>query len=732
MTLDRLSDLAGRILRLELRALVTIALAGGLVLASAPITAPITRAAEPRVVIVVGPVGSLTARYIAAAEGAADEARRHTGDVTTIYSPDATWPAVRAALQGASVVMYLGHGNGFPSRYTKALRPEVQNGFGLNPAAGVGDAHKYFGESHIARDVRLAPNAIVLLHRLCYASGNSEPGLPEGSLEVGKARVDNFAAGFIAAGASAVLADTFANPAWYVRQLLTGSRTVESMWRAAPTSHGNVLAFPSRRSPGLTALMDPTDGTSGRHRSLVTKAELRTDEMRRGASLTVDIPAVDPGPPVGPAVASLSLEGPPTAGTDVALALTFDGPASPTSGLGLGVRWDAVEIDPASLRWRPVEVSTAGPEETSPSASIEAPGAPAVGSPVSADDGAASGPEPTDDEEGAAAAGEVDASAPPAASEPTPVIPPAPSGDPAADQVQPDRPDPSADADPADRSATTPTAPPDASPAPPDASPAPSPTAPPDASPAPSPTIAPAATTQPATGPSPLAASSTDPAPGSSPPEIILIAAEVPGEVVRVTPTSPTPDGLLARIRTPDAPGRYRLVVTLYDPDGVAFAPVTQERIPVLVVRVTGTLSATIAAPERVDVLAGATTSIPVAVLNSGTVPWYEPLPSGDPDAILARLADGSSRARLVGHWVPLLVGLDVELPAGPDVELVASPGLETRLEVGLAAPGATGDYLLVLDIVTPIHGSLTTHGTEPAIVRVHVEAMTTSVISLD
>ena len=56
--------------------------------------------------------------------------------MTEIYSPNATWPAVKAALQGASLVVYMGHGNGWPSPYRDALYPPTQDGFGLNPTAG--------------------------------------------------------------------------------------------------------------------------------------------------------------------------------------------------------------------------------------------------------------------------------------------------------------------------------------------------------------------------------------------------------------------------------------------------------------------------------------------------------------------------------------------------------------------------------------------------------------------
>ena len=185
--------IAGRV-----RATVGLLLVGLLLVAAAPVPA---RAAQPdpRVVIVVGPVGGLTEAYRTWARAGAAEARRWTSDVVEIYSPDATWAQVRAALQGASVVVYLGHGNGFPSTYGTTIRPSVQDGFGLNPVAGRGDTtHQYFGEAVVAEQVRLAPGAVVLLFHLCYASGLAEPGVAEGTETVARARVDNFAAGFLA------------------------------------------------------------------------------------------------------------------------------------------------------------------------------------------------------------------------------------------------------------------------------------------------------------------------------------------------------------------------------------------------------------------------------------------------------------------------------------------------------------------------------------------------------
>ena len=74
--------------------------------------------------------------YRAEARAAAAVARKYTPDVTEVYSPNATWPAVKAALQDASLVVYMGHGNGWPSPYRDSLYPPTQDGFGLNPSAG--------------------------------------------------------------------------------------------------------------------------------------------------------------------------------------------------------------------------------------------------------------------------------------------------------------------------------------------------------------------------------------------------------------------------------------------------------------------------------------------------------------------------------------------------------------------------------------------------------------------
>jgi len=333
----------------------------------------------PRVVIVVGPSGDATDRYRAQARDAAAVARRFTPDVTELYSPNATWPAAKTALQGASVVIYMGHGNGWPSPHRDALFPPTQDGFGLNPTAGGNDTdHQYFGEAAIGSQIHLASNAVVLLNHLCYASGLSEPGVPEGTLDVAQQRVDNFAAGFIRAGAAAVIADAYASPTAYLADVLGGGRSIDSVWRRAPDANGHAFAFESARSPGFVAQMDPetvTPAASGFTRSIVLRAGLTPADVRAGARGSGAGPAggVPPVPSLvatGLRFAAPSLTARPAAGETVGLTLPFKLTAGASLPSGLE----------ASLRWEPVELVTppARPPApgTTPAPDVPVPGVP--------------------------------------------------------------------------------------------------------------------------------------------------------------------------------------------------------------------------------------------------------------------------------------------------------------------------------------------------------------------
>ncbi len=237
-------------------------------------------AGDPKVVIIVGATHGATAGYRADADVAYAEARKYTTNVIKVYSPYATWAKVKATVVGASIVIYMGHGNGWPSPYTYDPLYTTKDGFGLNATAGAGDYNnKYYGEPYMA-SMDLAPGAIVLLHHLCYASGNSEPGNAEPSVSVARQRADNYATGFLKAGASAVIADGHAGAESYLRALFTTHRSIEDMWRSMPNRNGNVVKFASLRTPGVSVFQDPLTPTSGFYRSLaIGTIGVTTDEV---------------------------------------------------------------------------------------------------------------------------------------------------------------------------------------------------------------------------------------------------------------------------------------------------------------------------------------------------------------------------------------------------------------------------------------------------------------------
>jgi hypothetical protein len=551
-----------------------------------------------KVVVIVGPAGAATNRYRAQARSAAAVARDYTPDVTEIYSPNATWPAVRNALQGASLVIYMGHGNGWPSKYRDSLYPPTQNGFGLNPTAEGNDySHQYFGEGPIADDVRLAKNAVVLLNHLCYASGNTEPGLAEGTLAQARQRVDNYAAGFIKAGAAAVVAEAYASPNHMVRVVLGGKRSIEAAWRGAPSANGHRSAFQSERSPGYIAQMDPERTSSGFSRSIVIKEGLASADVLRNArgNATTAAGTATAAADAVRLVPSLASTGVELAAPVIQGSTAIDGKLRFKIPFKIADREKLPTGLQASARWDLLE-------------------------PVAADPGATVT---------------------------------APEGEPTTGAV-----------------------------------------------------------------------------PEVAAPDFGLISAERPGDVIAPSALKITRTQMAFNVATPAAPGRYRLTVTLHDADGVVYDPVTQAQLPSLVVRVTGDLDAGIDAPARLDLAPGATTDLSVWVANLGKTTWGH-LAFEDP-----RDPEGTVKAeaaQVTGTWVALGAADSADQLAAADAASVVAgalpAGFKARsvadLKLRLFAPSVAGEYLLLLDIVTPESGSLTSRGVEPTIVRVTVGAIT-------
>lgn len=220
------------------------------------------RATAPsRVAIIVGPVGeALTPVYIGLAEAAALAAESRGALVTRAYSPNATAENVLAAVEGANIVVYLGHGVGTPNPYSATPDPGATNGWGLQGPNARGDHSDswvdgtlaYYGEAWITANARPAPGWVMIYSNACYAPGASEQHLGERtSPETAAERVATYSRMPLAAlGASAYFATDYYEGA---------SRLIATLLDEPDLAYGQVFASePEFTAGGLATVPHPT------------------------------------------------------------------------------------------------------------------------------------------------------------------------------------------------------------------------------------------------------------------------------------------------------------------------------------------------------------------------------------------------------------------------------------------------------------------------------------------
>jgi PKD repeat protein len=125
---------------------IGFALAASLILGTGPVRAVAT---GQKVVVIVGPVGggSIQDLYLSKGEAIAQAAEALGATAVRVFSPNATYATARAAVNGANIIVYIGHGSGYPNPYSANLQPAWNNGWGLNAIAGV-DAYDPTGHGH--------------------------------------------------------------------------------------------------------------------------------------------------------------------------------------------------------------------------------------------------------------------------------------------------------------------------------------------------------------------------------------------------------------------------------------------------------------------------------------------------------------------------------------------------------------------------------------------------------
>jgi hypothetical protein len=215
------------------RALFIIATLVATILASLGLSTPARGAIPIKLAIIVGPVGdALTPVYISLAEAAAVAAETRGATVARAYSPDASAERVLEAVEGANIVVYLGHGVGTPNPYSASPSSATTNGWGLNGPNAAGThadswqdgALAYYGETWIAQNAKPAPGWVMIYSNACYAPGASEGFDTLATEEVAAQRVSAYSRGPLAEmGASAYFAtDYYEGAAHLVGTLIDG------------------------------------------------------------------------------------------------------------------------------------------------------------------------------------------------------------------------------------------------------------------------------------------------------------------------------------------------------------------------------------------------------------------------------------------------------------------------------------------------------------------------------
>jgi len=284
----------------------TIAVTAQLAPVSPAIQAVHADSAQPRAVIIVAPSSGMTDSNLVDGEKMAVQAENAGMHVDRVFFPHATWANVLDKIQGANLVVYMGHGYVWPSPYTSKLTESRQDGMGLNSFDGSGQTqYTYYGANLIRENIHLAANAVVILVHGCYTAGNGEPGMAIPDEALARERVDNFASGYLGAGARAVFAFGWNQKLNYPSALMTSGSTMDQLFM---TSGGGSPAgfvgwrdvrLGSVRTPGAVSHLDP-HSSYGYYRSVTGSLAMTAADWRSGATADPNPPPPPPPPPVDP------------------------------------------------------------------------------------------------------------------------------------------------------------------------------------------------------------------------------------------------------------------------------------------------------------------------------------------------------------------------------------------------------------------------------------------------
>ena len=237
-------------------------------------------------------------------------------DVQKFYSPNTKWSNVRTALNGANIVVYLGHGSGYDASGGNAGIPANRlNGFSLDqdpafPTSGGWESMDYhracglINKEIIQTDVKLASNSLVLMSSVCYSDGKTGPdGNSVTPLSVIKQRINDYSETFLHIGGNYYAGFTFIPPPGdcetLLRKMFTDGKTLDGARSSMNGTSGGTLVYynhPQEPTAKVKFNLWPPDAYNTGNATagcIAGKMDLTASDIINGY-----VPPVDPVDPV--------------------------------------------------------------------------------------------------------------------------------------------------------------------------------------------------------------------------------------------------------------------------------------------------------------------------------------------------------------------------------------------------------------------------------------------------
>lgn len=174
-----------------------------------------------KAVLIVGPLGASTQAEINNMELAANALQSRGVQVLRFYTPNDRWSDIVSAANGAHFLLYRGHGlywNG------DTVTPQV-GGFELT--------EKMYSNDEIKRDLKLAPNAIVMFFA-CFATGSSTTDQARIPPDEARRRISQYAQPFFDLGAAGFYANWYGDAFQVFINNLFNGMTLENAFKNYP------------------------------------------------------------------------------------------------------------------------------------------------------------------------------------------------------------------------------------------------------------------------------------------------------------------------------------------------------------------------------------------------------------------------------------------------------------------------------------------------------------------